>query len=191
MPHSKPSPRPSFLKRVWAVLLQDMTLEKEAAAAGRRRVIAVVDGGAVAKHTTLWALTHVAGKGDILTLLRIIPPPSSSSSRREDEAHLLANSLASLCRACCPEVEVEALVIRGPKLATVLSQVKKLEAYVLVLSQAKPSPFSCLMRSGTEDFVEQCIEKAQCMAMAVRKQSRGVGGYLVSTRWKKNFWLLA
>lgn len=39
------------------------------------------------------------------------------------------------------KVEVEALIIQGAKLATVLSQVKKLEASVLVLSQCKPSPF--------------------------------------------------
>jgi hypothetical protein len=41
-------------------------------------------------------------------------------------------------------VEVEALVIQGPKLGTVLSQVKKLEASVLVLSQCKPSPYCWL-----------------------------------------------
>ena len=41
-------------------------------------------------------------------------------------------------------MEVEALVIQGPKLATVLSQVKKLEASVLVLSQSKPSPYCWL-----------------------------------------------
>ena len=39
------------------------------------------------------------------------------------------------------QVEVEAPVIQGPKLSTILSQVKKLEASVLVLSQRKPSPF--------------------------------------------------
>lgn len=39
------------------------------------------------------------------------------------------------------QVEVEALVIQGPKLSTILSQVKKLEASVLVLSQRSPSPF--------------------------------------------------
>jgi hypothetical protein len=39
------------------------------------------------------------------------------------------------------QVEVEALVIQGPKLATILSQVKKLEVSVLVLSQYKSSPF--------------------------------------------------
>jgi len=37
-------------------------------------------------------------------------------------------------------VEVEALVIQGPKLATVMSQVKKLEVSILVLGQKKPSP---------------------------------------------------
>lgn len=40
------------------------------------------------------------------------------------------------------KVEVEALVIQGPKLATVLSQVRKLEASVLVLGQGKPPLFS-------------------------------------------------
>jgi hypothetical protein len=37
------------------------------------------------------------------------------------------------------QVEVEALVIQGPKLGTVMSQVKKLEASVLVLGQKRPS----------------------------------------------------
>ncbi|MCE3215710.1 hypothetical protein HAX54_003257 [Datura stramonium] len=59
-------------------------------------------------------------------------------------AHL-ASSLGSLCKACKPEVEVEALVIQGPKMATVMSQVKKLEVSVLVLGQKKPSSLlNCL-----------------------------------------------
>lgn len=40
------------------------------------------------------------------------------------------------------KVEIEALVLEGPKLTTVLSQVKKLEAAVLVLGQKKPSALS-------------------------------------------------
>uniref|UniRef100_A0A5B7B4V4 UspA domain-containing protein n=1 Tax=Davidia involucrata TaxID=16924 RepID=A0A5B7B4V4_DAVIN len=90
----------------------------------------------------MWALTHVTNKGDLLTLLHIIPPhkgsertPDSSSS-----SPYLASSLGSLCKACKPEVEVEALVIQGPKLATVMSQVKKLEVSVLVLGQKQSSP---------------------------------------------------
>ncbi|CAM0883861.1 unnamed protein product [Alopecurus aequalis] len=159
-------------------------------AAGRKRVMVVVDDSSGAKHAMMWALTHVANRGDFLTLLHVLP----HCGGEDDMAPSLANSLGTLCKACRPEVEIEALVIQGPKLATVLSQVKKLEASVLVLSQTKPSTFcwlSCLVRSSSEEFVEQCINQAECLTLAVRKQSKGVGGYLVSTRWQKNFWLLA
>ncbi|WVZ98656.1 hypothetical protein U9M48_044064 [Paspalum notatum var. saurae] len=166
---------------------------EEAAAAGRKRVMVVVDQSSGAKHAMMWALTHVANKGDFLTLLHVLPPQSGSGSGSGggEDASALANSLGALCKACKPEVEVEALVIQGPKLATVLSQVKKLEASVLVLSQRKPSPFCCWMRSSSEELVEECISRAECLTLAVRRQSKGVGGYLISTRWQKNFWLLA
>ncbi|XP_062179371.1 uncharacterized protein LOC133883975 [Phragmites australis] len=160
----------------------------EEVAAGRKRVMVVVDQSSGTKHAMMWALTHVANKGDFLTLLHVLPP---SGSRGGEDASALANSLGSLCKACKPEVEVEALVIQGPKLSTVLSQVKKLEASVLVLSQRKPSPFCCFMRSSGEELVEECVNRADCLTLAVRRQSKGVGGYLISTRWQKNFWLLA
>ncbi|XP_023536530.1 uncharacterized protein LOC111797679 isoform X1 [Cucurbita pepo subsp. pepo] len=90
------------------------------------------------------------------------------------------------------EVEVEALVIQGPKLETILSQVKKLEASVLVVPQKKPSLFGCFCgTSSSEQLVEQCISHADCFTIGVRKQSNGMGGYLINTRWQKNFWLLA
>jgi hypothetical protein len=47
------------------------------------------------------------------------------------------------------------------------------------------------INSSKEEFVEECINRAECLTLAVRKQSKGVGGYLISTRWQKNFWLLA
>lgn len=152
----------------------------------QKRVMVVVDETSRSKHAMMWALTHVTNKGDWLTLLHIISDSHSSTPT-------LASSLGSLCKACKPEVEVEALVIQGPKLSTVLSQVKKLEASVLVLGQKKPSPImTCLFGlSDSEDFVEQCINNAECLTIGVRKQSKGMGGYLVSTRWQKNFWLLA
>ncbi|PQM37527.1 uncharacterized protein Pyn_32893 [Prunus yedoensis var. nudiflora] len=156
----------------------------------RKRLMVVVDDSSHSKHAMMWALTHVANKGDLLTLLHIIPASHDSSS----VSPYLANSLGSLCKACKPEVEVEALVIQGPRLGTVISQVKKLEVSVLVLGQKKkPSPLiSCLFgSSSTEDFVEHCINNAECLTIAVRKQSKGVGGYLINTRWQKDFWLLA
>lgn len=157
----------------------------------KKRVMVVVDQSSRSKHAMMWALTHVANKGDLLTLLHIISPSEIGSS--ESDNGFLASSLGSLCKACKPEVEVEALVIHGPKLSTVLSQVKKLEVSVLVLGQKKPSPIiNCLFgMSSTEDFVEQCISYAECLTIGVRKQSKGMGGYLISTRWQKNFWLLA
>ncbi|KAI3464506.1 hypothetical protein Pfo_021169 [Paulownia fortunei] len=157
----------------------------------KKRVMVVVDQSSYSKHAMMWALTHVTNKGDILTLLHIV---SSSSKGSEDSSSpYLATTLGSLCKACKPEVEVEALVIQGPKMDTVLSQVKKLEVSVLVLGQKKPSPFlNCLfLKSSTEEFVEQCINKLECLTIGVRKQSKGVSGYLISTRWHKNFWLLA
>ncbi|XP_057470381.1 uncharacterized protein LOC130759248 [Actinidia eriantha] len=162
----------------------------------RKRVMVLVDESSHAKHAMMWALTHVANKGDLLTLLHIIPPlpPSNRGSEQSSSTSpYLASSLGSLCKACKPEVEVEALVIQGPKLATVVSQVKKLEVSVLVLGQKKPSAlFNCLCgNSNTEEFVEQCINGVECLTIGVRKQSKGIGGYLISTRWQKNFWLLA
>ncbi|KDP32792.1 hypothetical protein JCGZ_12084 [Jatropha curcas] len=154
----------------------------------RKRVMVVVDQTSHSKHAMMWALTHIANKGDLLTLLHIIPSASDSSS-----PPYLANSLGSLCKACKPEVEVEALVIQGPRLATVMNQVKKLDVSVLVLGQKKPSALmNCLCgASSSEEFVEQCINKVECLTIGVSKQSKSVGGYLISTRWRKNFWLLA
>ncbi|XVF64583.1 hypothetical protein PTKIN_Ptkin09bG0180400 [Pterospermum kingtungense] len=159
----------------------------------RKRVMVVVDQTSHSKHAMMWALTQVANKGDLLTLLHVVSPTQKSSDSSSPSSPYLANSLGSLCKACKPEVEVEALVIQGPKLATVMSQVKKLEVSVLVLGQKRPSPFLNCLRgtSSTEEFVEQCINNADCLTIGVRKQSRGVGGYLISTRWQKNFWLLA
>ncbi|THU58961.1 hypothetical protein C4D60_Mb03t19990 [Musa balbisiana] len=64
------------------------------------------------------------------------------------------------------------------------------ETITSLSDSARPSNCS-MMTSSHEEFVEQCIDRAECQTMAVRKQSHGVGGYLVSTRWQKNFWLLA
>ncbi|XP_061363974.1 uncharacterized protein LOC133307476 [Gastrolobium bilobum] len=158
----------------------------------KKRVMVVVDGTSHSKHAMMWALTHVVNKGDLLTLLHIVPPLKGSDSSCST---YLVNYLGSLCKDCKPEVEVEALVIQGPKLATVMSQVKKLEVSVLVLGQKKPSSFfSCLCgssSSSTEEFVEHCINNAECLTIGVRKRSQGTNGYLISTRWQKNFWLLA
>ena len=73
----------------------------EAASAGRKRVMVVVDDSSGAKHAMMWALTHVANRGDFLTLLHVLPPHGGGE---DDMAPSLANSLGTLCKACRPEV---------------------------------------------------------------------------------------
>jgi hypothetical protein len=86
---------------------------EEAAAASRKRVVVVVDQSSGAKHAMMWALTHVANRGDFLTLLHVLPPHSGSGGggrgAGEEDASALANSLGALCKACKPEVRVRVL----------------------------------------------------------------------------------
>jgi hypothetical protein len=78
----------------------------------RKRVMVVVDDTSHAKQAMMWALTHVANKSDLLTLLYIIPAasskggPESASESSSSSSPYLANSLGSLCKACRPEVRV-------------------------------------------------------------------------------------
>ncbi|VAH02191.1 unnamed protein product [Triticum turgidum subsp. durum] len=50
---------------------------------------------------------------------------------------------------------------------------------------------SALGSSRATPWAGRGPHQAECLTPAVRKQSKGVGSYLVSTRWHKNFWLLA
>ncbi|TYJ45840.1 hypothetical protein E1A91_A02G083200v1 [Gossypium mustelinum] len=109
----------------------------------RKRVMVLVDKSSHSRHAMMWALTHVANKGDLLTLLHVIPPTPNCSHSPSSFTYL-ANSLGSLCKACKPEVEVEVLIIQGPKLWTVKSQVKKLGVSVLVVGQRRQSPLLTL-----------------------------------------------
>ncbi|TYH83023.1 hypothetical protein ES332_D02G103200v1 [Gossypium tomentosum] len=161
----------------------------------RKRVMVLVDKSSHSRHAMMWALTHVANKGDLLTLLHVIPPTPNCSHSPSSFTYL-ANSLGSLCKACKQEVEVEALIIQGPKLWTVKSQVKKLGVSVLVVGQRRQSPLLTLCLGGSrqnDEFVEQCIKTIDrhCLTIGVRRQSNGLGGYLITTRWLNNFWLLA
>ncbi|TYJ45839.1 hypothetical protein E1A91_A02G083200v1 [Gossypium mustelinum] len=161
----------------------------------RKRVMVLVDKSSHSRHAMMWALTHVANKGDLLTLLHVIPPTPNCSHSPSSFTYL-ANSLGSLCKACKPEVEVEVLIIQGPKLWTVKSQVKKLGVSVLVVGQRRQSPLLTLCLGGSrqnDEFVEQCIKTIDrhCLTIGVRRQRNGLAGYLITTRWLNNFWLLA
>lgn len=80
---------------------------ESAAMVANKRVMVVVDQSGRSKHAMMWALTHLANKGDLLTILHVVPPnprhPLRSTGAGED-VPTLANSLGALCKACKPEV---------------------------------------------------------------------------------------
>jgi nucleotide-binding universal stress UspA family protein len=41
------------------------------------------------------------------------------------------------------------------------------------------------------DTAEYCVQNAACMTLAVRRKCRKGGGYLITTKKLKDFWLLA
>lgn len=183
-----------------------------------RKVMVVVDSTREAKRALLWVLSHALLKHDRLILLHIAPlPPGSPKKGIESpfssKRHLnpkdsnFLNSLKSLCIQRRPEVEVEVMIVEGfkDKGPTILQQAKKHSVSLLVLGQPKP-PLLCKLRaiwsekrwtirsqdsSAAAAVVEYCIQNSECLSVAVRTKSRRMGGYLISTKRQKNFWLLA
>ncbi|KAH9329367.1 hypothetical protein KI387_001475 [Taxus chinensis] len=121
--------------------------------------------------------------------------------------YIVPNTLKALSKTRRPEVEVEVLVAEGKekeKGPTIVSQARKHAVSLLILGQRKPSLLWRLLmtwaggRSGEGSgtgtgggVVEYCIQNAECMALAVRRKNTRAGGYLITTKRQKNFWLLA
>ncbi|KAG0452497.1 hypothetical protein HPP92_025161 [Vanilla planifolia] len=78
--------------------------EGEPMVRAKKRVMVVVDHGARAKQAMMWALTHVANKGDLLILLHVIPTATGRGG--SDDAPRLADTLGALCKECRPEASI-------------------------------------------------------------------------------------
>ncbi|KAH9308002.1 hypothetical protein KI387_035913 [Taxus chinensis] len=185
-----------------------------------RNVMVVVDTTKEAKGALLWALSHALVKDDKLILLHIVKPCFVGSSRKGNESPFhstqvkrqknpkdtaFLNSLKALCKQLRPEVEVELMTVRGrDKASTILHRTKKHSVSLLVLGQSK-STFLRRLRvllsggrcrggsdgGGIETVVDYCIQNSECMSVAVTRKSPKGGGYLITTKSQKNFWLLA
>lgn len=91
---------------------------------------------------------------------------------------------------------------KGP---IIVEESKKHDVALLILGQKKKSmTWQLIMMwahggrvvaggggSGGGGVVEYCIQNASCMAIAVRRKSKKLGGYLITTKRQKDFWLLA
>lgn len=98
-------------------------------------------------------------------------------------------------------MKIETLVVEGKdKGPVIVEEARKQGAALLVLGQKKQSmTWRLLMMwtrgsratGGGSGLVEYCIQNAGCMAIAVRRKSKKLGGYLITTKRQKDFWLLA
>lgn len=175
---------------------------------GGRRVMVVADGRAEAVGALEWALSQAVRSNDSVLLLAVVKPAPADAddsscvkmSRTRCYEHL--NAMRSLCESTKPEVKVEVCVMEAEERPpAVVEAARRHDASLLVLGQRRraatarwilglwPAAERRCGRRWQRSLVEHCIEHAPCEALGVRR--RNSGGYLVSSRRHRDFWLLA
>ncbi|KAI3717577.1 hypothetical protein L1987_69284 [Smallanthus sonchifolius] len=169
-----------------------------------RKVMIVVDSSVETKNALQWALTHTVQSHDILVLLYVkkINPKQGNEVDKEKAAKVpgFICSMRKTCHMKHPDLQVEISIVEGKdKGITIVEEAKKQEVTMLVLGQKKqPITWRLLMAWAGKSsvghvggVVDYCVQNATCMAVAVRRKSKRVGGYLITTKRQKDFWLLA
>ncbi|KAE8023110.1 hypothetical protein FH972_008854 [Carpinus fangiana] len=172
-----------------------------------RKIVIVVDSSLEAKGALQWALSHTVQNQDTVILLCVTKPSKQAAAASSTaqgsgkeivpRAYEFIDSLKKLCKSKKPEVQIEVAVVEGKeKGPTIVEEARKQGASMLVLGQKKRSTTwrLLMMWAGsrvTGGVVEYCIQNADCMAIAVRRKSKKLGGYLITTKRQKDFWLLA
>ncbi|PSR88374.1 Universal stress protein like [Actinidia chinensis var. chinensis] len=165
-----------------------------------RRIMIVVDSSIEAKGALQWALTHTVQNQDMVILLYVTKPSKQGEESSKEIAPRVSEFLQSMKKMCQvkrPEVQIEVAVAEGKeKGPTIVEETQKQGVALLILGQKKHSmTWRLLMTWGGNrvggGVVEYCIQNATCMALAVRRKSKKLGGYLITTKRHKDFWLLA
>ncbi|KAK6261766.1 hypothetical protein QUC31_007582 [Theobroma cacao] len=162
------------------------------------KVMVVVDASVEAKGALEWALSHTIQSQDTIVLLHVAKPRKRASKRnRNPRVYELLHSMKNMCQMKRPGVQVEVATLEGKEKGPIIVEAaKQQQASLLVLGQRKKSMIWRLMRRwagkrGPAGVGDYCIQNASCMTIAVRKKSNELGGYLITTKRHKNFWLLA
>uniref|UniRef100_A0A0E0MMP3 UspA domain-containing protein n=1 Tax=Oryza punctata TaxID=4537 RepID=A0A0E0MMP3_ORYPU len=167
-----------------------------------RKVMVVVDGGGDEARTALqWALSHSVRPCDTVVLLDVVRIGGAGGKNGDDPSrgcqHL--ETMRSICQAKRPEIRVELSLVEGKERGpAIVEAARKQGVSLLVMGQKKRSiTWRLLMmwmtsgKGGSRGTTEYCVQNAACMALAVRQKSRRGGGYLITTRRQRDFWLLA
>ncbi|GLJ25251.1 hypothetical protein SUGI_0483420 [Cryptomeria japonica] len=162
----------------------------------RKKIMVVVDGSPQSRTAMLWAVSHLVNMVDTLILVHVLDSSclrkcKPDIARRYLRACHVLNSMRSLCISRIPQVHVEGVMIQGDRATTIVSYANKLQVSLLVLGQRKPSLFHRFVRSKRQELIDFCINNAECLTLSVRRQSGNLGGYIINSRWHRDFWLLA
>ncbi|KAG7575818.1 UspA [Arabidopsis thaliana x Arabidopsis arenosa] len=177
--------------------------EAEITEAGNR-VMVVVDKVIASTGALEWALKHTLQSQDYLFLLYFSKPfrkGKRKNRKREVKTDELVHTLKKLCQTKRPGIEVEIRRLEGKekeKGEKIVEEAKEQQVSLLVVGEEKKPPVWRLLkrwgwkkRRGRAGTLKYCLEKASCMTIAVKPKNRKLGGYLITTKRHKNFWLLA
>ncbi|KAL5183172.1 hypothetical protein HKD37_17G047126 [Glycine soja] len=165
------------------------------------KILVVVDSSFEAKGALEWALSHTVQTQDTVVLVHVARPTregTESGSKFNVKTYQLLLDMKSMCEMKKPGVVVNVVMLEGEeKGVAIVQEAKKQRVSLLVVGQRKQSILGCIMRRwvrrrGTRPgIVEYCIQNSPCMTIAVRRKNKKHGGYLITTKRHKNFWLLA
>ncbi|XP_059644729.1 uncharacterized protein LOC132286417 [Cornus florida] len=161
------------------------------------RVMVVVDSTIEAMDALQWALSHTVQIQDTIILLHLIKPSRLGPNSNRQKAYELLCSMKSMSQMTRPGVHIEIALLEGKESGpTIVQEAKQRRVSLLVLGQRKPSVVWRLRstwagRRSRSRVVDYCIQHAGCLTIAVRRKSKRYGGYLITTKRHKNFWLLA
>ncbi|KAF8103004.1 hypothetical protein N665_0189s0054 [Sinapis alba] len=177
---------------------------KEEETEGGNRVMVVVDKALASTGALEWAITHTLQPQDTLFLLyfaQSFTKGKRKNRKREVKTDELVHTLKKLSQTKRPGIEVEIRRLEGKdkeKGGKIVEEAKKQQVSLLVVGQEKKPPVWRLLkrwawkrRRGHADVLKYCLENASCMTIAVKPKKRKHGGYLITTKRHKNFWLLA
>ncbi|XP_072988220.1 uncharacterized protein [Typha latifolia] len=169
---------------------------KQVAAVGRKIMI-VAESRPEAKGALQWALSHAVQSNDTVVLLNVVKPAKHVVAVNPKGFECLY-AMKSICESRRPEVKVELCLREGTERGpAIIDEARKQGVSLLVLGQKKQSVTwrLLMMWAGNRirggGVVEYCIQNASCMTLAVRRKSKRSGGYLITTKRHKDFWLLA
>lgn len=173
---------------------------------GGNKIMVVVVSSMESKGALQWALSHAVQAQDTVLLLLLHYHDDDGDNDNE-----VVSEMKKMCEMKRPGVKVKVVRIKNEREENegegIVREAKKQEVTLLVIGQSDVKKRyyywrwwnrvimrrkrSIRRRRRRNVIADYCIQNASCMTIAVRRKSKKLGGYLITTKRHKNFWLLA